>query len=195
MAILKNVSLYFCKLDPKKPVTNFNPDGQWEIQIRTSSKAQAKEWKDLGVKVKTDEEDGKIVYKANLKKKAMKKDPEDDKKLIKAAPVKVVNGMLEEIDPTTIGNGSIGNVRLFQYEYKAGKGKDGKAIKAGTANMLMEIQLTKHIVYVRPPREDDFEQTDTETIVGEGLGDEEPEDLNESKSSGGFDDMDDDIPF
>ena len=84
-----------------------------------------------------------------------------------ASPVKVLNGALEEIDPTSIGNGSIGNVRLFQYEYpKASGGK-------GTASVLMGVQVTKHIIYKAKPRDDDFGMTDTETIQPMEEGDDE----------------------
>ena len=48
MAILKNAELFFAKLDPKRPNDRFDKENPtWEVQARTRSKAQAKEWKDL----------------------------------------------------------------------------------------------------------------------------------------------------
>lgn len=151
--ILKNVELHWAKLNPKRPNKTFNEDGVWEVQIRTRDKKQAQEWKDahLNVSVETDEND-KPYYKAMLKKQCKKKDGTDQ------APVKVVNGSLEDINPDHIGNGSIGNVRLFQYDYEVGKGKQKKE---GIASMLMAVQITTLNEYIPKPREDDFEMTDT----------------------------------
>jgi hypothetical protein len=148
MAILKNVEIWYTKLDPKKPNTKFNKEQPtWEVQLRTRDKKQAQEWKDLNLKVNTDTDaDEKVFYRVNLKKKSKKKDGTP------VEPVKVVNGALDAIDPNTIGNGSIGNVRIFQYEY----GEESKI-----ASMLMAIQLTKHVVYEPKPSEDDFEMTET----------------------------------
>jgi hypothetical protein len=153
--ILKNVELHWAKLDPKRPNTTFNADGVWEVQARTRSKEQAAEWKKANLSVKTDEDDDGVFYKTTLKKAAKKKDGEPN------APVKVVNGSLEEIDPNSLGNGSVGNVRLFQYEYEVGQ---GKAKKQGIASMLMAIQVTKLEEYVPKPREDEFEMTETVVV-------------------------------
>jgi hypothetical protein len=146
--ILKNVELHWVKLDPKRPNTTFDKDGKWEVQIRTRNKAQAKEWKDANLKVTPVEDDDGVYYRAMLKKSAKKKDGEAN------APVKVVNGSLEELNPNTIGNGSIANVRLFQYEYEVGP-------KKGIASMLMAVQVTTLNEYVPKPNDDDFEMTET----------------------------------
>lgn len=148
MAILKNVELWFAKLDPKRPNNRFDSaNPTWEVQIRTRSKNQAKEWKDLNINVKPDEDDDGVFYKATLKKKSKKRDGEPQ------APVNVVTGSLEELDPNTIGNGSKGNVRLFQYDYEI-------AGRKGKASMLMAVQVTELNEFRPKPREDDFEMTD-----------------------------------
>ena len=165
MAILKNVELYFAKLDPKRPNATFNTENPtWEVQIRTKDKKQAAEWKALNISVKPDEDsDGKIFYKATLKKKSKKKDKSSGE-LVANEPVQVVSGSLEKIDPSKIGNGSIANVRLFQYEYEM-------AGKKGIASMLMAVQITKLNEYIPKPREDDFEMTDFEVnTVAEANG-------------------------
>jgi len=150
--ILNNVELHWAKLDPKYPNKTFNKDGKWEVQIRTRNKAQAKEWKEANLKVTPVEDEDGVYYKAMLGKSVKKKDGENN------APVKVVNGSLEDINPTHIGNGSIGNVRLFQYEYTSG---EGKARKTGIASMLMAIQVTTLNEYIPKPRDDEFEMTET----------------------------------
>lgn len=179
MALLKNCEIHYLKADPKRPNAAFNKQNpSWEVQLRTTDPAQKKEWDDKGLKPKllvgkegSENEgepiltaDGKKQWRVNLKKKSITKDGE------KASPVKVVNGQLEDIDPNTVGNGSIGHVRIYQYEYP----KEGG--KTGIANVLMAIQLKKHVKYTPKARDDEFEPEDMEVI--------EPED-----------DEGDDIPF
>jgi hypothetical protein len=154
MPIIKDCELYYCKLNPKKPNNRFNKDNPtWECQIRTKDKAVKKLWEELALPVKAIVPDeGDPYFRVNLQKKSIKQDGE------KASPIRVVNGKLEDLDPESIGNGSIGNIRLFQYEYPKKTG--GK----GIASVLMGIQVTKHIVYKPKPRNDEFDQTETETF-------------------------------
>lgn len=170
MAIINNAEIWFCKLDPKRPNAAFNKKAPtWELQIRTTDPEYKKYLDGLNLNTKLIihkdgekegepvlTEDGKKQWRVNLKKPSKKSDGTP------AAPVKVVNGSLEDIDPNTIGNGSIANVRVFQYEYSK-EGKGGKK-EEGIASMLMAVQLKKHIVYHPKPREDDFEMTETETV-------------------------------
>jgi len=181
MAILRNCEIWFAKLNPKRPSAKFNKENPtWEIQLRTDSYEQKVEWEALGLKPKLmthkgGEQDGepllnekgKKQWRMNLRKKSIKQDGEA------APPVKVVNGHLEEIDPLSIGNGSVGNIRIFQYEYNKGDEK-------GVATVLISIQLTKHIVYKPKPMDDPFDMVQTETIE---LDEQEQED----------DDNDDDV--
>ncbi|WP_396189901.1 hypothetical protein [Flavobacterium sp.] len=168
MAILKNVEMWFAKLDPKHPNARMNKQNPtWELQLRTSNAEQKKEWEALGFKPKlivgkegAEDEgepvltpEGKKQWRINLKKKSLNKDNEP------AAAVKVVNGHLEELDPNTLGNGSIGNVRIYQYEYDKADGT--KALAA----VLTGVQVTRHVMYIPKPREDDFEMSETETIM------------------------------
>jgi hypothetical protein len=158
--LIEGAKLFFCKLDPKKPNAKFNKENPtWEAQLRTESKEQKKEWESKGLLVKPvvpDEEGAKPFWRVNLRKKSMTSDGEA------ADPVEVLNGKLKPVDPNSIGNGSVANVRIFQYEYKK---KDGSGV--GLVSVLMGIQLTKHIVYVPKPRDDDFQETETETIEPE----------------------------
>lgn len=152
MAIIENAEIWFCKLDPKRPNASFNKENPtWECQIRTTDKKVKEKWEAMHLKVKLMEGDNGIYYRVNLKKKSKKEDGTP------AAPVKVVDGGMNDVNPNTIGNGSIGNIRVFQYDYETG-GKKGKA------SMLMAIQLTKHIVYTPKPRDDDFTMTETEVV-------------------------------
>jgi len=159
MAILENCEVWHPKLDPKNPNDRYNKTNPtWEIQIRTNDKAQVEDWrsKNIPVKPHRETEDGPVLYyRANLRKKSIKADGED------SSFVEVKDGDLKNVDPTSIGNGSIANIRVFQYEYK-----DAKTGKVGIANVLMGVQLTKHLVYVPKPREDDFKAgTKTEVVA------------------------------
>jgi hypothetical protein len=152
MAIIKNAELWFAKLDPKKPNDRFDAmNPTWEVQIRTRSKSEAKAWKDMNLNVRPDEDDKGVFYKATLKKKSKKRDGEPQN------PVNLVGGDLSPVDPNKLGNGSIGNVRVYQYPYNVGG-------REGIASMLMAVQVTTLKEYEPKPREDDFEITDMEVI-------------------------------
>lgn len=157
MAILHNCELWFPKLDPKRPNSKFNKENPtWEIQIRTYDREEKKKWEALGLSVKpVVPDEGAPYFKVGLRKKSIKADKTP------ASPVTVVNGALDPVEPTSIGNGSIGNVRIFQYDYPRGDGSKG------LASVLMGIQLTKHIVFKAKPRDEDFSAEDTETVYPE----------------------------
>lgn len=169
--MIKDAELWFARLNPKYPNATFNPDNPtWEVQLRTSDITQRDLWKSQNLNVSlltkrkegADEddpkvpqltEDGKKIYKVNLQRRSLSKDG------VKNSPVKVVNGQLEDVDTDTIGNGSIGNVTVFQYDYTNAKTK-----QEGVAAILKAIQITKHVVSVRGPSEDDFQPTKTIVI-------------------------------
>jgi len=154
MAMIKDCEIWFAKLDPKRPNSKFNKTNPtWECQIRTTSKEVKKQWEAISLSVKAIVPDeGEPYFRVNLRKKSIKVDKDP------ASPISVVNGDLEALDPNSIGNGSIGNIRLFQYTYKKPDGTDG------IVSVLMGVQITKHIVYKPKPRGDEFEPTETETI-------------------------------
>lgn len=164
MAILKNQEIWFAKLSPNRPDKNrLDPTKpNWNIQCRTKSKEQRKEWMEMGIKVRTvrkdpaDEESEVLYYSINLRKNANKKDGD---KIVKATPPDVLNGKNIEVDPGTIGNGSIANIRLFKREYELG------GIKKVNYT-LMGVQLIKHVLYVGAPMEE-FDECETETIIPE----------------------------
>lgn len=187
MAIISNAELWFAKLDPSRPNARFNKDNPtWEIQLRTTDRAVKKSWEEMGLLVKAVVPDeGDPFFRVSLRKKSVKEDGEP------ASPVKVVDSKLNDVDPNTIGNGSIGNVRVFQYDFTRGDGSKGRA------NVLMGVQLTKHIKYVAKPREDDnFGVMDNDTEVVEMKPEtSEKKSPSISKKPLVDDDLDDDIAF
>lgn len=119
---IDGVELNWAKLD--KPVSPFGTL-QWELQIATTDKAKAKELKENHFNVK--EKDGKFVV--SLKRKAVKSDGTEN------TPVRVVDDKLNTIDGRSIGNGSLGNVIVFQYPYETMGRK-------GIASSLSGVQVT-----------------------------------------------------
>jgi len=152
MAVLKDCELFFAKLNPNKPNSMFDKENPtWEVQIRTRDKAKAKQWKELSINVKPDEDDEGMFYKATIKKRSKRRDGTEQK------PVQLLGGDLSEIDPDKLGNGSIGNVRVYQYPYNVGG-------REGTASMLMAVQVTTYKKYEPKPREDDFDVVEMKVV-------------------------------
>jgi len=136
MTVLKGVSLYWAKLDPKNPNKAFDPQKPvWEVKVVTEDKNVAKEWKDLKLNVKTEEKDDKVQYYAYLKRRATYEKTGDPNQ-----PVKVVDGQLMPLDPNTIGNGSVGNVQIKQWPWEFNK-------RTGTSTEIVAIQVTKLVEF------------------------------------------------
>jgi hypothetical protein len=157
MAIIKNAEIWFTKLDPKRPAKKFSPKNPtWELQIRTKDKEVKKSWEALNLKVKPvmDKDDNLDYYRVNLKKKSLKEVSKDV--FEPTAPVQVVDGKGADVDPNSIGNGSIASIRIFQHNYTF----EGKT---GISSVLMAVQLIKHKLYIPKPMEE-FEEAETEVL-------------------------------
>lgn len=150
--IIRNVEFYWAKLD--KPVDPFETGVfQWELQIRTDDEDKSKELADKYYlkmkKVEGDDKykDGKTYWMSNLKRKSVNKngDPME--------PPVVVNGNKQTIESNSIGNGSVGNVMLFQYPYDV-------AGRKGVASQLSRVQVTDLVPYA-PSSSTDFDIVDS----------------------------------
>jgi len=144
-------------MDPNRPAKakDKNKSDYWACQVRTTDKEVKKAWQEANLNVTAVVPDeGEPYFKANFRRNVIKRDGE------KSQCPEVVNGNLDPVEPGTIGNGSIGNIRLFQTEYPAGDGYE-----AGITSILMGLQLTKHIIYV--PNTEEFSKTETEVISPE----------------------------
>ena len=136
--VINNVELNWAKL--ARPITNQFGATQYELQIATADKAQAdKISSETGLSFK--EKDGKFV--TNLKRKAK------DSKGADMTPVRVVDANKSPLDGGSIGNGSKGNVIVWQYEYSF-------AGRKGIGNSLTAVQVTDLVKYERTP-DVDFE--------------------------------------
>jgi len=122
---IDNVELNWAKL--AKPVNPFGTE-QWELQIATTDKAVADEWTQNHFTVKQDKADSS-KYTVSLKRKAVKADGSAN------GPVRVVDSQAQPFtDVSTIGNGSTGNVVVYQYAYET-------AGRSGIASSLTAIQI------------------------------------------------------
>ncbi len=124
--LISNVELNWARLD-----TPTNPFGVeiYELQIATESTEVADEWASNWLNVK--ERDGKFTV--SLKRNAKKRDGSDNGK------VRVVDGDKAPLDGM-IGNGSEGNVIVWQYPYE-------NAGRKGVSGSLTAVQVTNHVKY------------------------------------------------
>lgn len=129
----KNYRINDVELNWAKLVSPVSPFGspQFELQVATTDKAKADEMAANNLKVK--EIDGKFVV--SLKRKAVKADGSDN-----GAPRVVGKDAKPLADASKIGNGSKGNVIVFQYEYNA-------AGRTGIASSLTAVQVTDLVEY------------------------------------------------
>lgn len=127
--LIRDIILNWCRLD--KPVNPFGTE-QYEAQLETRDKAKADELKANHLNVK-EKEAG--VYTVSLKRKAKRADGSDNGK------VQVVGTKASDvIDVRSIGNGSKGNVIIWQYPYEA-------MGRSGIASSLTKIQITDLVEY------------------------------------------------
>lgn len=151
--ILRNVELHWARLDPNSPDMGFSGDKpQWNVQLRTRSKEQCEEWKKLGMNPQVNDDDDGIFYRVSLRKDALSKDGSANK------PVPVVGADVMPLDDVTkIGNGTIANVKVRNFEWKF-QGKEGIGFR------LEAIQVVKLIEYAGKSEGIGFETLETPEI-------------------------------
>lgn len=196
MPIIENCPIFFAKLNPARPNAAYNKKNPtWELQVRTTSLEFKKYLETFNIRMKlmvykegTENEgdpilteDGKKQWRVNLRKKSLKfVKGSKTNEMEPAKPVNVVDGNLDDVDPDTIGNGSIANIRVYQYEYEKEDGT--KAL----ASMLTDVQLVHHVLYAAKPHDpaESFGKTETTRVAAE----------TQSMDEDDGDDHDDDAP-
>ena len=126
--LISDVELNWARLD-----TPINPFGTevYELQIATTDSAKADDLKANHFNVK--EKDG--VFSVSLKRNALKRDGSDNGK------VRVVDADKMPMENTrSIGNGSTGNVIVWQYPYD-------QAGRKGVSGSLTAVQVTNLVEY------------------------------------------------
>lgn len=134
--VIRNAELFWAKLD--KPVSSFGGPLAYEIVAQTADEAVANEWKGMNLNVKKIAKDGKDIFKVSLKRK-------DTNKAGDKNPAPEVIFEDPNVDPTAvsardIGNGSIGHIRCFQYDYNV-QGRSGTATQF---NAVKIVKLKKY---------------------------------------------------
>jgi len=138
--IVKDVELHWAKLDA--PVDPFKTGEKvWEVQIRTDDENVAKSWaKDYFINAKKDDEGH---WKANIKRKELNRKGESNQ------PPVVLGRDNQPMPSGNIGNGSSGELKLFQYPYDV-------AGRKGVSSMLSAVRVTDLKEYT-PSSEVDFD--------------------------------------
>ena len=129
--VVRDVELYWAKLD--KPVQAFpGSDPAWEVVAQTKDESKANEWKAMNLNVKKVEKDGESFFKVGFKRKAANKAGKENP----APKVIFEEESAFEAKPSDIGNGSIGHIRGFQYDYEV-------AGRKGVATQFNAVKITK----------------------------------------------------
>ncbi|RLB64616.1 MAG: hypothetical protein DRH08_09245 [Deltaproteobacteria bacterium] len=128
-AIIKGATLFFVKLDPKRPALNYNEDGyEWQLQVRTTDKKAAKRWKEeFHLNMKFDQEDtktGDTYHGARLSRRAYTIEGGKDTMFEPPGCMKVEGQLAIPLDANTIGNNSVADVMIQLRSYKFKK-KEG----------------------------------------------------------------------
>ena len=158
-AVIKG-TLYWPFLERTNPMKK----GKWTVDLGQLNKTAIKTLEEMGLKSSVREDD---------KKKAEKADKPFRGSYITLKtgyPPKVFDKARNDVEPDTIGNGTVANVRVTAYDYPAGATWD-----AGRSGGFNAIQVTNLVEFIRSSdmsdfdfEGDDFEDED----IGEAAGDE-----------------------
>ena len=151
--IVKDLTAKWCKVGGTDAPVNAFGSKQWEMLIQTTDPKKVDELKSYGLNVKEGKDDDKGTFSVSCKRKGIKADGNVN------TPVKVVDGKLQPIDGSNIGNGSTVNVNLWQYEYEAPGRK-------GIATSLTAVQVVNLVEYTPTAG---FEVIDSEPAKEEEL--------------------------
>jgi hypothetical protein len=162
-AIIKQVELHWPKLN--RPTSPFGEE-IYDLQCRVPVKRKA-ELEQFGKTRTVDDAPGMVVL--NVRKKANKSDGTPARKPI------VVDGARDPLDPDTIGNGSIGNIRLRLNDYEIRHPKTGAVTKSGTKAVLEAVQVTTLKVFTPKGGDmNDFDEEEMEIVEDEQDSDDTP---------------------
>ncbi len=130
-SIIRDVTLNYVKVDPENPTEPFGTL-QWECQIVVPSE-RSEELSQYGTVKPVKDDPSRVAV--NLKRKAVRKDGSSND------PVVLVDARKKPIESNIkIGNGSVGNVKVYRREYDV-------AGRQGISTILTAIQITNLIEY------------------------------------------------
>jgi len=167
MPIVKDVTIYWAKLDPEFPVAKYKQEHvkEWTLEARTTDPKIAKMWKDeyhFNMKKVEDKNTGETYYRARLQKRAIDTSKPNAKM---AFPVEVLDPQLNPIDPKILGNGSVADVMVFLREWE-------KFGEKGYTPDLRKLRVKKLVEYYREFEE--FDKLDEELEVIDTVTDVKP---------------------
>ena len=142
--MLKDVTLQYTKLSK---LVEFSGNMQWETSIITEDADQAEEWANNHLNVKPNSAMKPTAWTVSLNRKEKTSDGTMN------APVRLVHNdktPFTDLERRQIGNGSKGNVIIWQGHYDNSWGK-------GVSSSLTAIQVTDLVVYEGGIDELDFE--------------------------------------
>lgn len=157
-SIIKDLTFKWAKL--KTPVSPFN-DSIYEMQVLTTDQDKATQLQKSGVSVKKSDGTNSMpvdTFYATVKRKAKKRDGTD----VPAPPVvdKYGNPVSEDI-----GNGSVGDIKLFSFAYSTPQ-------RSGIAASLQAVKVTSLVIFEREDSLDfDFEEEGVSASEEEALND------------------------
>ena len=129
--IFNDVELNWPKL--VTPQLSYDKQGkEWSVQIATTDKAVQEMWEKNHLNTKFNEDTKK--WYVELKRKVKRANGQEN-----PAPV-VVDHAVNELDATKLGNGSKGNIEVFQFPYEMNGRK-------GVSTRLEGVQVYKFVVY------------------------------------------------
>lgn len=161
MPMIYDVTVFWVKLNPNKP-ERYQGKGPAKngLQIRVTDRAKKEALeKEYGFKFlpKEDTETGKLYYQTSINAYTYASGPDKTEDVTRPNdPVEVITGNREPIDPDTIGNGSVVNIRFRTKEDKSSR-------------TLTGVQVTKLIKYT-PRQAEEFDVVEGFEVLGEDRG-------------------------
>jgi len=169
--VLRDVEIWWPKLVKSESFRGGRE--AWSVQLRTTDSEKADEMEERGFTVKQIRpnkkkgEDFEPYFRANIKRPVYKNDGSERDR------AKVLDAGMDDVDPRTIGNGSVANIQYFPWEMEI----NGEEV---SGRVLEKVQVTKLIVYEGSGdgEDEELDLLDGETeIVDETSKDEEDEEL------------------
>ena len=130
--IINNCEFRWAKL--AKPVNPFGSGDAWEVQIVTTDSHVAETWTSQDLNVKSKETPEGLEYYVNLKRWATSPTGKTYE-----SP-KVLDAAKEPVEPSIVGNGSKGKVKVYQYAWT-------KGARSGISTIFIALQVTDLVEY------------------------------------------------
>lgn len=137
MLILKNVKIYWAKLNEPQPAYDETKPPEWSVEVGNLSDEQVDELKKAGVGHAVKVSDNDKGYFLRLRRPAFKKDGEPSQ------PIEIIDDHGNLWDHNVeIGNGTVANVKIAINTWEYGK-------KSGRKPSLIALQIWDLVPFTR----------------------------------------------